>query len=245
MLTGLLSAASGMAAQRQRIDAVANDLANANTTGYKRVRVGFRDLVYQQGGRPAAPGVRTGSGAAAIDAGRAFEQGALRNTGPPLDLAIQGPGFLRVRLADGTPGLTRDGALGLDARGRLTTGTGQLLQPQITIPAGIGEDQVAVGPDGTVRAAGRPVGRLDLVTVRSPQGLRPVGDNAFAATPESGAPQRAGTATTLRQGELEASNVDIAEAMVGIIESQRAFDLASKAIHTADQMMGVANEVKR
>jgi flagellar basal-body rod protein FlgG len=244
MLTGLNSAAAGMAAQRQRIDAVSNDLANANTTGYKRVRVAFSDLVYQDAAAPAARGVRTGAGAAAQDAGRAFEQGALRNTGRPLDVAIQGPGFLRVRLADGRQGLTRDGALQVDAAGRLTTGTGQLLQPGVTLPRGTAESEIAIAPDGTVRAAGRAVGRLDVVTVRAPQELLSVGGNAFVATPQSGAPQRAGVGT-LRQGELESSNVDMAEAMVSIIESQRAFELASKAIHTADQMMGVANEVKR
>jgi flagellar basal-body rod protein FlgG len=206
--------------------------------------VAFRDLVYQDAAAPAGRGVRTGAGAAAQDAGRAFEQGALRNTGRPLDVAIQGPGFLRVRLADGREGLTRDGALQVDAAGRLTTGTGQLLEPGVTLPRGTAESEIAIAPDGTVRAAGRAVGRLDVVTVRAPQELLSVGGNAFVATPQSGAPLRAG-AGTLRQGELESSNVDMADAMVSIIESQRAFELASKAIHTADQMMGVANEVKR
>jgi len=245
MLIGLNSAAAGMAAQRQRMDAVSNDLANVNTTGYKRVRVAFRDLVYQDAARSSAPGVRVGAGAAAAAAGRSFEQGTLRNTGRPLDVALQGPGFIQVRLADGRDALTRDGNLQIDERGRLVTATGALVRPAITVPAGVGEDRVAIGPDGTVTAAGRTLGRLEIVRVRAPQNLLSVGDNAFVPTPDSGAPARAGTGTTLKAGTLESSNVDIAEAMVAIIESQRAFELASKAIHTADQMMGTANEVKR
>jgi flagellar basal-body rod protein FlgG len=245
MLEGLNSAAAGMAAQQQRMDAVANDLANANTTGYKHVRVGFRDLVYEQAGRPAAPGVRTGAGAAAVDAGRSFGQGAMQRTDRPLDVAIQGEGFLRVRLSDGRQALTRDGALHVDGRGRLATSSGSLLQPAITVPAGVGADGISIAQDGTVLAAGRRIGRLDLVTVRSPQSLVSVGDNAFVATAVSGAATAAPRATSLAQGALEASNVDMAQAMVEMIESQRAFQLASRAIHTADQMMEIANGVKR
>src|ERR671923_1024376 len=124
MLEGLNTAAAGMAAQQQRIDAVANDLANANTTGYKHQRVGFRDLVYDQTGRSSAEGVRTGSGAAAVDAGRSFGQGVLQRTDRPLDVALQGEGFLRVKLPDGREALTRDGNLQVDGLGRLATNTG-------------------------------------------------------------------------------------------------------------------------
>ncbi len=243
MLIGLNAAAAGMAANRQRMDAVANDLANANTTGYKRVRVAFKDLVYQDAARGTSRGVQTGAGAATADAGRTFEQGAIRQTGRPLDVAVQGPGFLRVRLADGREGLTRDGALQVDGRGRLTTAFGGLVQPQITVPAGITSEAVRVAQDGTVSAGQRVLGRLEVVTVRAPQLLQAVGDNAFVPTADSGAPAR--VAARLTPGALEGSNVDMAEAMVGVIEAQRAFELASKAISTADQMMGVANEVKR
>jgi flagellar basal-body rod protein FlgG len=245
MLEGLNTAAAGMAAQQQRLDAVANDLANANTTGYKHQRVGFRDLVYDQTGRSSAQGVRTGSGAAAVDAGRAFGQGSLQRTDRPLDVAIQGEGFLRVRLADGREALTRDGGLHIDGNRRLTTSTGGLVQPAITIPEGVGEDQISIGPDGTVLAAGRRVGRLDLVTVRSQAGLISAGDNAFVTSAASGPAVAAPRATTITQGALEASNTDMAEAMVQMIESQRAYSLASKAITTADEMMGIANQVKR
>ncbi len=245
MLSGLNTAAAGMAAQQQRMDAVANDLANANTTGYKHQRVGFRDLVYEQTGRSSAQGVRTGSGAAAVDAGRAFGQGSLQRTDRPLDVAIQGEGFLRVRLADGRDALTRDGGLHIDGNRRLVTATGALLQPAITIPEGVAEDQISIGADGTVLANRQRVGKLDVLTVRSTQGLLSIGDNAFVATAASGAPVAAPQATVLSQGALEASNTDMASAMVEMIESQRAFQLASKAITTADEMMGIANQVKR
>jgi flagellar basal-body rod protein FlgG len=245
MLQGLNSAAAGMAAQQQRMDAVANDLANANTTGYKHQRVGFRDLVYDQVGRSSAQGVRTGSGSAAVDAGRSFAQGVLQRTQRPLDVAIQGEGFLRVRLADGREALTRDGGLQIDGAGRLVTSAGSLLQPQITVPDGVPEDAISIGPDGTVLIDGRNTGRLDLVTVRSVQGLISVGDNAFTTSPASGPETAAPQTTVLSQGALESSNSDMAESMVAMIEAQRAFQLASKAITMADEMMGIANGVKR
>jgi flagellar basal-body rod protein FlgG len=245
MLEGLHSAAAGMAAQQQRLDAVANDLANANTTGYKHQRVGFRDLVYEQTGRSSAQGVRTGSGAAAVDAGRSFGQGVMQRTDRPLDVAIQGEGFLRVRLADGRDALTRDGGLHIDGNGNLTTSTGAFTQPAIKVPAGVAEDDIAIGRDGTVLANGNRIGRLDIVTVRSTAGLLSAGDNAFVTTAASGPAVAAPRATTLTQGVLEASNTDMADAMVSMIESQRAYQLTSKAITTADEMMGIANQVKR
>jgi flagellar basal-body rod protein FlgG len=245
MLEGLNSAAAGMAAQQQRLDAVANDLANANTTGYKHQRVGFRDLVYDQTGRSSAQGVRTGSGAAAVDAGRSFGQGVLQRTDRTLDIALQGEGFLRVKLADGRDALTRDGGLHIDGDRNLTTSTGALVQPAIKVPAGVAEDQISIGDDGTVLAAGNRVGRLQIVTVRSQAGLLSVGDNAFVTTATSGPAITAPRATTVTQGALESSNTDMAEAMVSLIESQRAYQLTSKAISTADEMMGIANQVKR
>jgi flagellar basal-body rod protein FlgG len=248
MLEGLHSAAAGMAAQQQRLDAVANDLANANTVGYKHQRVGFRDLLYDQAGRSSARGVRTGHGVAAVDAGRAFEEGSLQRTDRSLDVAIQGEGFLRVKLPDGRTAVTRDGGLHVDGLRRLTTNTGAFVLSggkPVTVPAGVGDDAIAIGGDGTVTAAGQRVGRLDLVTVRAPEALTSVGDNAFVTSAASGTPTAAPRATTLTQGALEMSNVDMAEAMVDMIQSQRAYELASKAISTADQMMGTANEVKR
>jgi flagellar basal-body rod protein FlgG len=245
MLEGLSSAAAGMAAQQAKLDAISNDLANASTTGYKHVRVGFRDLLYQQAGRPAANGVRVGAGSAAVDAGRGWEQGALQNTGGKLDVAIQGEGFLRVRLPDGRTALTRDGSLHVDGRRRLTTSTGALVQPTVTIPAGVSEDEITIASNGQISANGRNLGRLQLVSVRSPEGLLSVGDNAFVTTAASGAATAAPRATTLTQGALEASNTDMADDMVQMIEAQRSYQLASKAIQTADSMMEIANGVKR
>jgi flagellar basal-body rod protein FlgG len=169
----------------------------------------------------------------------------VQQTGQPLDLAIQGEGFLQVRLPDGRTGLTRDGDLHRDSQGRLTTTSGALIQPTLTIPADVPESQIAIATDGTVTAAGRTVGRLSVVTVRSPQALQAVGDNAFVATAASGRATAAPAATQVLQGSLEASNVDVSEAMVSMIEAQRSFQLASKAIQTADQMMEIANGVKR
>ena len=245
MLEGLNSAAAGMAAQQQRLDAVSNDLANVNTTGYKKVRVGFRDLVYTQTGRSSAQGPQTGAGAAAVDAGRGFQQGSVQRTEQPLDVAIQGDGFFRVKLGDGTDALTRDGSLKVDGSGRLVTSSGARVQPAITIPEGTDPSRLSIGPDGTVLAEGKTIGRLALVSVRSPQALRPLGDNAFEVTAQSGRTRPAPAATTLSQGALEMSNVDISEAMVSMIESQRAYQLTSKAIQTQDQMWEIANGVKR
>jgi flagellar basal-body rod protein FlgG len=245
MLEGLRTAAAGMAAQQTKLDAVANDLANANTTGYKHVRVGFSDLLYELAGRPSAQGVARATGARAVNAGRGFEQGSMRDTGSPLDVAIAGEGFFRVRLPDGRQALTRDGGLHVDGNGRLSTASGGLIQPAVTLPKGTNDDQIAIGSDGTVRANGRAVGRLQVVTVRSPQALQSVGENAFLATPASGAPQAAPRATTVQQGVLEGSNTDMAQAMVDMIDAQRTYQLTSKAIQTADQMMEIANGVKR
>ncbi|HEX7292511.1 MAG TPA: flagellar hook-basal body protein [Conexibacter sp.] len=246
MLTGLYSAAAGMNAQQQRIDGVANDLANASTTGYKHVRVGFRDLLYNAQGGSAGPTVLAGAGAAASFVGRSQAQGALLTTGQPLDVAIQGPGFLQVRRPDGSLALTRDGSLRLDATGRLTTKDGLLVQPQITVPSGTTPDRLSIAADGTVRVGdGRALGRVELVTVTAPDGLQPLGGNLFAATDDSGQPTAAGADTTLRQGLLEASNVDVGDAMVDMIDAQRSFQLASKAIQMQDQMMEIANQVKR
>lgn len=244
MLEGLYSAASGLAAQQTRLDAVANDLANASTTGYKAVRVAYRDLAYDRAADGAGEGTQTGAGAAAGFAGRDQEQGALNPTDRPLDVALEGPGFLRVRRPDGTDALTRNGALQVDARGRLATADGDLLQPPVTLPAGVRGEQVSIQPDGGVLANGRPVGRIQPVDVPNPDGLVALGGSSFAASAASGA-VRPATTTRLVGGSLEASGTDIASAMTAMIEAQRAFQLVSKAITTRDEVWGIANGVKR
>jgi flagellar basal-body rod protein FlgG len=240
MLEGLYSAAAGMTAQQQRMDTLANDVANVNTTGYKHTRVAFRDLLYTQ---DRAGVVSSGAGAATTPVGRGFAQGALRETGSKLDVAIEGDGFLQVRRADGTMALTRDGSLRVDPNGRLTTQRGELLQPAITLPAGTNAADVSIAADGTVSAANRQLGRIQLVTVRAPQALESAGESLFVANAASGAAQALPTGR-LVQGALESSNVDIADAMTQMMESQRSFQMASKAVQMQDQILQIANQVK-
>jgi flagellar basal-body rod protein FlgG len=245
MLEGLYSAAAGMAAQQDRMDSLANDVANVNTHGYKALRVGFRDLIYQQSGRGAGTNVRTGAGAAAMTLGRSQGEGSLQQTGSPLDLAIQGPGFFQVRRPNGQLALTRDGNFRLDGTGRLVTQEGGLVQPPITAPRGTTPDQVKIASDGTVTVGARRLGRVQVVDVPSSNGLQPVGDNLFAVNAASGPVRAAGRTTTLAQGSLEMSNVQIGDAMVNMMDAQRSFELASKAINMQDQILGIANGVKR
>ena len=246
MLEGMYTAAAGMAAQQTRLDAVANDLANISTTGYKHVRVAFRDLVYDDArGQGALQGVRLGSGSAATVIGRSVQQGALQSTGRSLDVAISGPGYLQVKLPNGQTGLTRDGNLMLDAQGRLTLHTGQLLQPELKVPAGTNPDKIAIQPDGTVSVDKQKIGQIKLVDVPAPGALDGGPDNTFLPTTGSGAIRNAAATTTIQQGALESSNTDAAEAFTSMIESQRAFELASKALTTQDEILGIANQVKK
>jgi flagellar basal-body rod protein FlgG len=244
VLEGLYSAAAGMAAQQQRLDAIANDVANVSTSGYKRLRVAFRDLVYQPAPFGADAGVRAGAGAAASVVGRTFAAGQLQPTGEPLDVAILGDGFLQVRLPQGGAALTRDGHLRMDAQGRLGLNTGELLDPPVTLPPGTTSGDVGIAPDGTVSANGQAAGRITLVTVQAPHALAAVGDNRFAPTAASGVPLAA-RAARLEQGALEMSNVDMGEAMVGMIDAQRSYSMASKALQMQDQLLQIANDVKR
>jgi flagellar basal-body rod protein FlgG len=239
VLEGLYTAAAGMAAQERRLDAVSNDIANTNTAGYKRVRVGFRDLVYQQDG---PTGVRTGSGAALTQLGRGSEQGALQQTGNPFDLAIQGEGYFQVRRNDGQLALTRNGTFSVDGLGRLVNANGDRLVPQITIPRGVDPSKVSIDRAGAVTANGRNIGRIQIVTVPAPNGLAPAGDNNYLVTAASGGVRRATGIVT--QGVVESSNVDLADAMVDMMDSQRSYSMASKAIHMQDQMMEIANSLK-
>src|SRR4051812_25888192 len=171
----MYSAAAGMAAQQQRIDALANDMANINTTGYKRVRVAFRDLLYTPTGQGAARGVSSGAGAAATIVGRGAAPGTLLDTGRALDLALVGNGYLEVRGDKGQRVLTRDGSLQRLQNGRLVTSTGAFTG--VTVPQGVADDQIHVAPDGAVSDdAGRVLGRLRLVSVRAPESLEARGD---------------------------------------------------------------------
>ncbi|WP_205696193.1 flagellar hook-basal body protein [Conexibacter sp. SYSU D00693] len=240
----MYSAAAGMMAQQQRMDLVADDLANVSTTGYKPGRIAFRDLVYADGPRGSEPGVRIGAGSASTLVGRSMQQGSLETTNQPLDVALEGQGFLQVRTLDGRVGLTRDGQLGTDAQGRLTLHSGELLEPAITLPPGTPVDQVAIAADGRVTVQGRQLGQLRIVEVNAPGGLEAGPNNTFVPGPRSGQPRPA-QSTTVRQGALESSGVDMASAMTDMMEAQRGFELASKAIMTQDQLLEIANQVKR
>ncbi|HET6175190.1 MAG TPA: flagellar hook-basal body protein [Gaiellales bacterium] len=239
MANGIYSAAAGMAAQQVRLDAIANDLANANTFGYKSERVGFKDLLYG-----AEQGVPVGSGTAAVDAGRSDAQGALGSSGNPLSLAISGPGYFSVRRADGTTALTRNGSFQLDATGALVTTSGEHLVPPIRVPRGTQPSDVTIATDGTVQLAGRTIGRIRLVTVTAPSQLRAVGDSDFAPTRASGAPTAARGAKIL-QAQEEESNVDVATAMTDMLDAQQTYSLVSRALQTQDQLAQIANGLKR
>jgi flagellar basal-body rod protein FlgG len=244
MLEGMYSAAAGMAAQQDRLDAVSNDIANANTTGYKRVRVAFRDLLYTPEWLATQQGVTEGAGAKATTVGRGYAQGAFQRTDEPLDVALQGQGFIKMK-REGKDVLTRDGDLRFDDKGRLGNARGDLVEPAISLPAGGEERNVKIAPDGSVTLDGKSLGKLSLVNVPSPDGLQPLGDNAFAATAESGAVRAADAPPKLEQGVLEMSNVDMGDAMTDMLESQRAYEMASKAIQAQDRAAEIANGIKR
>jgi flagellar basal-body rod protein FlgG len=241
MLEGLYSAASGMEAQQQQFDAISNDMANLDTPGYQSTIVGFHDLLYSNGGYGS--NVATGAGSAAQIVGRDQTQGAIQQTGQPLDVAIQGQGFIEVRRPDGTIGLTRNGRLELNASRQLTNQEGMLVQPPVTVPAGVPVDQVSIGANGTVQAQGKTIGKLSLVDVPAPDGLVADGDSVFSATAASGA-IRPAKAATLQQGALEGSNVDLGEEMSKMMTAQQEYAMGSQAVQYQAQMLQIADQIK-
>jgi flagellar basal-body rod protein FlgG len=244
MINGLMAAASGMEAEQTQLNAVANDLANVDTTGYQSERVGFDDLLYTSSGAGNGSTQATGDGAAAGIVGRNQAQGALQQTGRSLDVAIVGQGFLEVRRPDGTIGLTRNGALQLNANRQLTDQQGDMLVPPITVPAGQSVDSVGISRDGTVQSGGRTLGRLSLVTVPAPDQLLAAGNSQYTVTAASGA-VRAATGATIQQGALEGANVDMSQAMSAMIDAQRSYEMDSRAIQMQDQMLQIANQIKK
>jgi flagellar basal-body rod protein FlgG len=242
MLEGLFSAAAGMAAQQLQLDAVSNDIANVNTDGYKSERVGFEDLLYN---RVEEAGTETtaGAGAGARVLGRSFAQGALKETGNPLDLAIEGEGFLQLRRAGGSTVLTRNGALQLNADGEISDAAGNLLDPPIKVPPGVGASQLSIGSDGTVTAQGKRLGRIALVTVTAPDHLSAEGGGLLAPNSTTGA-VHAASGGRLHQGALEDSNVDLGRDMATMETAERAYQMNSTAIQTESQMMAIANQLR-
>jgi flagellar basal-body rod protein FlgG len=241
MLEGLYSAASGMEAQQQQFDAISNDMANMDTPGYQSTILGFHDLLYSNGNYGS--NVATGAGAAAEVMGRDQTQGAIQQTGQPLDVAIGGQGYLEVRRQDGTIGLTRNGALQLNDKRQLTTQTGMLVQPPITIPAGVDTSDVSIASNGTVSVGKQTLGKLSLVDVPAPDGLLADGDSVFSATAASGA-VKAAKGATLQQGALEGSNVNMGEEMSKMMAAQQQYAMGSQAIQYQGQMLQIANEIK-
>ena len=262
MMRGLWSAATGMTAQQTSIDVIANNLANVNTVGFKASRVDFQDLVYQTIREPGAAGtestqlptgVQVGLGARYAAVQRVFTPGELRQTGNSLDVAIEGDGFFQVLLPDGRTAYSRDGALKLDGQGRLVNSEGYPVQPEVTIPADT--VHVSIGSDGTVsvtvagQSEPQQIGQITLAKFLNPAGTSNLGRNLAVATPASGDPVVASPGTeglgTLGQGLLELSNVNIIEEMVSMIVAQRAYEVNSKAIQVADEMLAMANNLHR
>jgi flagellar basal-body rod protein FlgG len=244
MLEGLSSAAAGMAAQQEQLNAIGNDLANVSSTGYKAERVDFSDLLYNQVDM-AGSETTAGAGASAQVTGASQTQGAIRETGDPLDLAIEGEGFFLLTRANGTQSLTRDGTFGVDGSGTIVNGEGARLTPPIKLPAGVEPSEVQIGSDGTVTAGTRTLGQIKLLTVASPEHLLSDGGSGFTATKESGAPRPITTgAGKIHQGALEGSNVNLDREMALMVSTQRDFQMSSTAIQTESQMMSIANQLR-
>ena len=243
MLQALYAAASGMEAQQTQFNAISNDMANMDTPGYEQTQVGFENLLYSNGGISTGTTSATGAGATAAIIGRDQSQGALQQTGQPLDVAINGEGFLQVRRSDGSIGLTRNGTLQADAQGRVTDESGNPLVPPLTLPKGTDPTTVKISPGGQVTANGRTLGKIAIVTVPAPTQLLPDGDSLFSATTASGA-TRPATGSTLQQGALESSNVDVAAVMADMITSERSYQMSSQAVQDQDQMLQTANQLR-
>jgi flagellar basal-body rod protein FlgG len=251
-------AKTGLDAQQTRMSVISNNLANVNTTGFKRGRAVFQDLLYQnvrQAGAQSSQdtqlpsGLSLGTGVRTVATEKLFTQGNVVQTSNSLDLAIEGRGFFQILLPDGTLAYTRDGSFQLDNNGQMVTSTGYALQPGITLPTNV--LSVNVGEDGvvsvTTQGASAPtqVGTLQLTDFINPAGLQAIGQNLFLETAASGSPQTGTPGLTglgrLVQGSLETSNVNTVEELVNMIETQRAYEMNSKAIATADQMLQYVN----
>ena len=256
--TALWNAKTGLDTQQTRISVIANNLANANTTGFKSDRAVFEDLIYQTVRQPGAQssqdtqfptGLQVGTGVRLVATEKLFTQGNLTRTGGSLDLAIQGNGFFQILQPDGTIGYTRDGTFTLDSTGQVVNSSGYVLQPSITIPPNV--INITVGADGTVsaqtsgNAAPTQVGNIQLASFVNPTGLQARGGNLLFETAASGTPQISAPGQNgigqLDQGSLETSNVNIVEELINMIETQRVYEVNSRAIETISSMLEFAN----
>jgi len=222
-MDGFSIAVSGINAQQQRFDALASDIANADTTGYESSRIDLVDA-------------GAGAGVRAIASGPDPRQAPIEMTGNPLDVAVSGDGYLRVMRPNGQVGLTRAGNLTVDATGRLVTAAGDPLSPTVQLPPGADSASIAISSSGAVTAGGRPVGRIALATVPVPGALAPAGGGVYLPTAASG-PIRRASGATLVQGALDASNADPTDGIVGMIETRDAFTASTKVITVQDAML--------
>ncbi len=260
MIGALWTAATGMNTQQTSIDVTSNNLANVNTGGFKKSRVNFADLMYRQIRQPGTPnaqgaqipvGIEVGHGAKVSATQKIFTEGNIRNTDNPLDLLIEGEGFFQVMKPDGTVAYTKNGSFKQDSTGRVVTADGYPLQPEVVIP----EDatSISITSDGTVNIktgnTTEQIGQIQLYSFANPGGLNSLGRNLFQQTvasgdPQTGVPGEQGFGN-ISQGFLEMSNVKVVEEMVNMISAQRAYDVNSKAIKAADEMLQTANQLRR
>lgn len=262
MIRALWTAASGMQAQQLNIDVVAHNLANVNTAGFKKSRADFEDLIYQTIKSPGAPsttttqiptGIQVGLGAKPASVTKIFTEGNINQTGNELDIAIEGRGFFQIQQPDGTTAYSRAGTFKKDSQGRVVTSDGYPMLPEIVIPSNA--TRITVGNDGTVSVmqpgqnAPTTVGNMVLATFSNPSGLSSIGKNLYvesdaSGTPTTGTPGQDGIGN-VSQGYLEMSNVSVMEEMVNMIIGQRAYEVNSKAVQTADEMLQLANNLRR
>jgi flagellar basal-body rod protein FlgG len=260
MVRSLYSSASGMEAQQANLDVIANNLANVNTTGFKRSKIEFQDLLYETTRAPGAEqgsgtqlptGIQVGHGSRVVATSKVFTEGELTQTGEQLDLAINGDGFFQVQMPDGTLAYTRDGALKRSSTGQITTSDGLPLQGGFQ-PVAAGTTSVTISSSGQVTAtssSGTQNFQVQLVRFTNPSGLNSIGGNLYteslaSGTPETGTPGENGYGT-LQQGYLEMSNVKVVQEMVNMIVAQRAYEVNSKSVQSADEMMQESNNLRR
>ncbi len=262
-MRALDTAATGMAAMDLQVQVIAGNIANMTTTGYKSQRAEFQDLLYEHVQRIGAQasdqgnilpvGIDLGSGVKTVGTPRLMTQGTLAQTGNTLDVAIQGSGWFKIQMPDGTSAYTRDGSFQMDSQGRVVTAQGNLVQPTITVPTGSTgltinqQGQVSVTPAGSTTSS--VLGQFTLTTFINDAGLQPQGNNLFTATPASGTPQD-GTpglngAGTLAQGSLEQSNVEAVTEISNLIAAQRAYEMNSKVVTAADEMLQTTSQLAR
>lgn len=260
MIPALFTASTGMIGNQMYVDTISNNIANVNTNGFKKNRVDFQDLLYQEhrpagaefvAGSTVPTGILIGMGSHPTSVAKIFKQGDLVNTGNQLDIAIEGNGFFQIALPDGSTAYSRDGSIKLDSNSQMVTSDGFQFVPSITIPAGT--VSTTFGNDGTVTAIDQGgvssnIGQVQLATFSNPQGLKSIGKNLYIETPASGS-AIAGTAGVagvgqITQGFLELSNVQIVEEMVNLILAQRAYEMNSKAIRVSDDMLQTAGQLR-